>query len=90
MPGGLSRRRVLKALGASRATFYRSLRPDTPGPSQPRRAPERALTPSEREHVLKVLHEPRFVDRSPAEVYARLLDEGVYLCSERTFAAHEK
>ena len=27
---------------------------------------------------------PRFADRAPAEVYATLLDEGVYLCSERT------
>ena len=26
----------------------------------------------------------RFVDRSPAEVVATLLDEEVYLCSERT------
>jgi putative transposase len=32
-----------------------------------------------------VLHEPRFVDLAPAEVYATLLDEGRYLCSERTF-----
>jgi putative transposase len=34
--------------------------------------------------VLEVLHEPRFVDLAPAEVYATLLDEGAYLCSERT------
>ena len=27
---------------------------------------------------------PRFADRAPAEVYATLLDEGIYLCSERT------
>ena len=27
---------------------------------------------------------PRFVDRAPAEVVATLLDEGRYLCSERT------
>jgi putative transposase len=30
------------------------------------------------------LHEPRFVDVVPAEVYATLLGEGRYLCSERT------
>jgi putative transposase len=35
--------------------------------------------------VLAVLHEPRFVDLAPAEVYATLLDEARYLCSERTF-----
>ncbi len=34
--------------------------------------------------MLDVLHEPRFVDLAPAEVYATLLDEGAYLCSERT------
>ncbi len=34
--------------------------------------------------MLAVLHEPRFADLAPAEVYATLLDEGVYLCSERT------
>jgi putative transposase len=34
--------------------------------------------------VLDILHEPRFVDLAPAEVYATLLDEGRYLCSERT------
>jgi putative transposase len=30
------------------------------------------------------MHSPRFVDKAPAEVYATLLDEGVYVCSERT------
>jgi putative transposase len=34
--------------------------------------------------VLRVLHFPRFVDMAPAEIYATLLDEGTYLCSERT------
>jgi len=33
---------------------------------------------------LELLHEPRFVDLAPAEVYATLLDEGQYVCSERT------
>lgn len=31
-----------------------------------------------------MLHEDRFVDKAPAEIYAALLDEGVYLCSIRT------
>jgi putative transposase len=35
--------------------------------------------------VLAALHEPRFVDLAPAQVYATLLDEDRYLCSERTF-----
>jgi putative transposase len=71
------------ALGVSRATFYRRQRP-TPGHQQPRPTPARALCESEREQVLDVLVSPRFVERSPAEVVATLLDEGDYLCSERT------
>jgi putative transposase len=35
--------------------------------------------------VLDLLHSPRFVDSSPAQIYATLLDEGRYLCSIRTF-----
>ena len=72
-----------RALGVSRATPYRRRETDS-GPQQPRRRPARALTPIERKHVLDTLTSPRFVDRSPAEVYATLLDEGKYLCSERT------
>lgn len=51
---------------------------------KPRLKPERALTEAERQAVLDVLHSPRFVDQSPVEVYATLLDEGTYLCSVRT------
>ena len=71
------------ALGVSRATFYRRQRP-SPGHQQPRRTLARALCQSERKHILNVLVSPRFVDRAPAEVVATLLDEGEYLCSERT------
>jgi len=34
--------------------------------------------------VLDLLHAPRFADQAPAEIYATLLDEGVYHCSIRT------
>lgn len=39
----------------------------------------------ERQQALDLLHSPRFVDSSPAQIYATLLDEGCYLCSIRTF-----
>ena len=70
------------ALGLSAATYYRRRRP-MHGPA-PRKASPRALPAEERKAVLAVLHEERFVDLAPAEVYATLLDEGQYLCSERT------
>lgn len=71
------------ALGVSRATYYRVTRPKH-GPQQPRKSPARALDADERKAVREALYEPRFVDRSPAEIVATLLDEGCYLCSERT------
>lgn len=43
-----------------------------------------ALSESEREHVLSYLHSPEFIDRSPNQVYATLLDMGIYVCSIRT------
>jgi putative transposase len=71
-----------RALGVSRASLYRRRR------SRPvasvRSQPPRALTAGERGTVLDQLHSPRFVDQAPAEVYATLLDEGVYHCSIRT------
>jgi transposase InsO family protein len=52
----------------------------------------RALQESERDQVLAHLRTSRFADQTPTEVYATLLDEGVYLCSIRTMyrilAAH--
>ncbi|GAC1353154.1 MAG: hypothetical protein NVS3B20_18300 [Polyangiales bacterium] len=43
-----------------------------------------ALSPVEPDVVLATLHDDRFIDMAPAQVYATLLDENVYLCSERT------
>ena len=77
-------RLACRALGASVATVYRRRRPPGPGPRRPRPTPARALSEAERERVLEVLHCERFVDRFPAQVWATLLDEDAYLCSERT------
>lgn len=71
------------ALGVSRATFYRHLQPPERTES-PARKPGRALIADEREQVLAALNEERFMDKAPAVVHAKLLDEGTYLCSPRT------
>jgi len=76
------------AVGRPRSSHYRA-HPVTPPPvasTEPvaRKTQPRALSSAERQAVLDVLHSDRFVDLAPAEVYATLLDEGVYLCSEST------
>jgi putative transposase len=73
-----------RALGASVATIYRRRRPSEPRAPRPRPMPAPALSAPERAQVLDVLHSERFVDVSPEETYATLLDEGTYLCSTRT------
>jgi putative transposase len=42
------------------------------------------LSGEERRQVLDVLHSESFADQAPAETYAKLLDQGTYLCSIRT------
>jgi len=81
-------RRACQALEVPRASLYRRAR-RLAGPALvritlPRPAPARALSNDERQAVLEVLHDPRFVNLAPAQVHAMLLDEGMYLCSVRT------
>jgi putative transposase len=42
------------------------------------------LTPTEQAVVLGVLRSPEFCDSSPTQIWARLLDQGRYLCSVST------
>ena len=82
---GLGATRACRALGISRATLYRRRRPPVPAASRPPRPrPPRSLSDAERQALRDLLHAPRFVDVAPAEVAATLLDEGIYLASERT------
>jgi hypothetical protein len=77
--------RACAILGRSRATLHRHRNPAPArlGPRRPFLHPAE-LTDAEREQVLAVLDSSRFADKSPGQVWAVLLDEGVYLCSQAT------
>lgn len=75
---------LCESVGFARATLYRRRQPARSSTPIPRSASSRALVPAERQAVLDVLHSERFVDQSPAEVQATLLEEQTYLCSTRT------
>jgi putative transposase len=79
-----STKQACALLGASRATRYRRRRPPVAGPPAPRPAPPNALTEAERQHVLSLLRSEEYCDLAPAQVWARLLDDGVYVCSVST------
>src|SRR5262245_52102391 len=85
------------ALGVARAAFYRHRRRRAGHPMtrRPRPTPRQALSVAEQQRVLALLHEERFVDLPPAQVWAHLLDAGqVPPCSIRTMyrvlAAHQE
>ncbi len=77
-------RRACRLLGKSHATNYRRLKPGTAGSPKPRPTPPNALSPAERQAVLDALHRPEHADLPPAQVWARLLDDGTYLASIST------
>jgi putative transposase len=74
-----------RLLGRSRAGYYRDSQEPVLGPRRPRvKGSPRALTDTERQAVLDMLHSERFCDAAPAQVWATLLDENTYLCSIST------
>jgi len=79
-----STKRACALLGAARATVYRRRNPPKARPAAARPEPANKLAETERQHVLSVLRSPEYCDLAPAQVWARLLDDGVYLCSIST------
>ena len=75
--------RACQAADLPRANLYRWSKPKA-APVKPRPSPPRTLTRPEREEVLSVLNSERFVDLAPRQIYAKLLDERVFLSSVRT------
>jgi transposase InsO family protein len=86
--GGVSTRvaAVLTGLVRSTATRRRNAAtaptPEVSAPPAPE--PVNKLTAAERRRVLDALTSERFVDLAPLQIYAQLLDEGLYLCSVST------
>jgi putative transposase len=84
--GLVSTRDAINALGESRATWYRRHRTSAP-PARPARVAKpqpRALSEVERKEIRATLESEEFIDEAPATVYAKLLDQGVYLGSVST------
>ena len=78
-------KRACEVMGRSRASHYRA---QNPAPATKcvdhRPVPGYVYTAAERAHILDVLNSDEFADLAPAQIYGRLLDQGVYLCSIRT------
>lgn len=80
---GTSTRAAATLTGVARATAARrTARPAPPAPRE--HQPANRLSRAERDEVLATLNNDEFVDTTPMQVYATLLDRGVYLCSVAT------
>jgi putative transposase len=78
-------RRACQDLSVPRSGVYRRRQRRLSPPSgRAARSSSRCLKDEEKSTVLAYLHEERFQDCSPAQVYASLLDNGQYHCSIRT------
>jgi putative transposase len=76
--------RACELTGRSKATHYRALVPKAPRAPIKRGTPANALSAEEKQTVLALLHSPAYADLAVAQVWAILLDEGTYLCSQST------
>jgi len=85
-------KRACEVLHVPRSQVYRARQPKTD--PKPRPTPRNALSPTERAIVRETLNSERFMELSPRQVYAALLDEGRYLCHWRTMyrvlSAHDE
>jgi putative transposase len=73
---------ICAGLGVARASYYRTERRGPVPVTE--RVPPRALSVNERQEVLAIVNTERFGDQAPGEISAAVIDEGRYLCSERT------
>ena len=73
---------MVRSTATRRRTAATAPTPAVSAPPAP--DPVNKLTDLERRRVLEVLTSDRFVDLAPLQIYAQLLDEGVYLCSVST------
>ncbi|WP_433532648.1 IS3 family transposase [Micromonospora sp. CA-263727] len=80
---GATTRDAAAMTGIARSSADRDRR--RPSPTRVSRpVPTNALSPAERQRVLTLLDSPQFVDAAPAQIYAALLDQGVYVGSIAT------
>lgn len=84
MERATSTKTACRLLGASRATLYRQRRPRPEREAAPRPESANTLSRAEARHILDTVGSEEHCDLAPAQVWARLLDDGTYLCSVPT------
>jgi len=79
----IGKKQACSAFGIPRTSFYRFHSPEKPRGNQ-RVISHISLSDAEQQAVLDILHSEKYQDKAPYQVYASLLDDGIYHCSIRT------
>lgn len=72
-----------EALCVPRTSYYTAQKGTLHGPHKPRRS-HRRLSQEEQAFILELLDSEEYVDKSPYQVFADLLEQGIYVCSVST------
>jgi putative transposase len=80
---GIGKKSSCSAFDIPRASFYRFHTPKIPVEKQGAIS-HISLSGNEQQTVLDLLHSEKYQDKAPYQVYASLLDDGIYHCSIRT------
>jgi putative transposase len=72
------------AVGLARCSYYRSKQVVPSKIIKKRYFSPRKLSSIEQNRLIEILHSPEFSNQPPAEIYAKLLSEGIYVASIRT------
>jgi putative transposase len=77
--------RACAALLVPRSSFYRLQKPvAVVSRTRSKTSSPRALSSAEKETVFQLLNSERFQDQAPREIYATLLEDGMYVCHWRS------
>jgi len=76
--------KACRELGVSRSNYYYWQKTRRVTQIVKQRLPDFAYSPIQRESILQIMNSETYMNQSPYQIYASLLDEGKYLCSVRT------
>jgi len=84
---GARQSKACESIGISAKTYQRWCRPDNAqdGRLDAKHKPGNKLTELERQRLITLANETKYVDLPPSKIVPELADKGIYLASESTF-----
>lgn len=85
LSGYIGATKACDVIGLSRASFYRHKNPKNIEKKTKSKGKNfRAYTDEQKTNILDIMNSQEYCDKAPAQIYAKLLDSGIYYCSIST------